>query len=74
MRIARAARKASPPKSSAASCAMEGDLHVFPLDDISHLPPEVQASIEEGEAEIRVGRVVSHARVQRSLKEMRLRR
>ena len=49
------------------------DVDFFPIDDLSRLPPEFRAGIEQGEADIRAGRVVSHAEVQKAIEEMRLR-
>ena len=50
------------------------ELLVFPLGDLSQLPPEFRAGIEAGEADVRAGRVVPHAEVQRRLEEKRQRR
>jgi hypothetical protein len=50
------------------------DLHVFPLGDLSQLPPEFRAGMEEGEADVLAGRVVTRAEVQRRVADMRLRR
>jgi hypothetical protein len=52
---------------------LDDDLDVFPLDDLSGLPPEVRSAIERAEEEGAAGRVVSHARIEDALREMQRR-
>ena len=53
--------------------SLDDDLDVFPLDDLSALPPEVRAAVERAEEEGASGRVVSHATIEEGLREMQRR-
>jgi hypothetical protein len=64
----------SPPPSQDEGLAGDEGLDVFPLGDLSRLPPDFRAGMEEGEADVLAGHVVTHAVVQRAIEDMRLRR
>lgn len=59
--------------TAAQPLALDYDLDVFPLDDLSGLPSEVRAAVELAEEEGASGRVVSHARIEAGLREMQRR-
>ena len=56
--------------TAAHSLSLDDDLDVFPLDDLSGLPPEIRAAVERAETEGASGRVVSHARIEEGLRAM----
>jgi hypothetical protein len=55
--------------TAAHALSLDDDLDVFPLDDLSGLPPEVRAAVERAEKEGASGHVVSHARIEEGLRE-----